>query len=296
MVKTVSIIGIGRVGGALALAFDKCDYTIQNLVSRTADKVNAISQLLQYKSNYTNSLSNFKSDVIFIATPDTEIENTAVNLSKILTETPFIFHTSGSLSSEILNSLRQNGCRVGSFHPLVSISEANLGAKHFADAYFCLEGDAEAVEVGKTMVAALGGNAFSIRTADKPLYHAAAVVACGHFVALFSTAVEMLAGCGLDAENARKMLLPLVKSTVENLSAQTPAEALTGTFARADAAALQRHLGSLKNNRELLEIYSLLGKRSLRLAEKQGADLLKIGEMTEILQKIEFDETEQKIV
>ncbi len=294
MIKTVSIIGIGRVGGALALALDKCGYAIQNLVSRSPEKVDAVSQLLIHKSINQNGLKNFKSDVIFITTQDTEIENTAINLSKILTETPFIFHTSGSLSSEILNSLRQNGCRVASFHPLVSISEVKLGAKRFADAYFCLEGDTEAVAVGKSMVAALGGNAFSIRTADKPLYHAAAVVACGHFVALFSTAVEMLAECGLDAENSRKILLPLVKSTVENLHTQTPAEALTGTFARTDTDTLQRHLGSLKNNREVLEIYSLLGKRSLKLAEKQGADLLKIGEMTEILQKIESDEASRR--
>jgi predicted dinucleotide-binding enzyme len=41
MVQTVSIIGVGRVGGALALALDKCGYKVENLVSRNgqnADK------------------------------------------------------------------------------------------------------------------------------------------------------------------------------------------------------------------------------------------------------------------
>jgi predicted short-subunit dehydrogenase-like oxidoreductase (DUF2520 family) len=205
-------------------------------------------------------------------------------LSKILTTKPFIFHTSGSISSEILINLQDKGCKTASFHPLVSISDSILGAERFADAYFCLEGDDEAVTVGKTIVTDLRGKAFSIETKHKPLYHASAVTACGHFVALFSVAIEMLKDCGLNVETSQKILLPLVKSTVENLQTQTPAQALTGTFARTDTETLQKHLDSLKTNRELLEIYSILGKRSLKLAEKQGADLSKIAKMLEILE------------
>jgi predicted short-subunit dehydrogenase-like oxidoreductase (DUF2520 family) len=285
MVQTVSIIGIGRVGGALALALDKCGYKIKNLVSRTTKQANVISQLIQCKINCSDNLAHLHTDIIFITTQDTEIKNVAESLAKNLTNKSFIFHTSGSLSSEILHILREKNCKVASFHPLVSISNPILGAERFADAYFCLEGDEDAVTVGKKIVADLGGNAFSIETKNKPLYHASAVTACGHFVALFSTAVEMLANCGLDAETSQKILLPLVKSTVENLQTQTPAQALTGTFARTDTETLQRHLKVLENNREFLEIYSLLGKRSLKLAEKQGADLTKINKILAILRE-----------
>ncbi len=283
MVQTVSIIGIGRVGGALALALDKCGYKVQNLVSRSGQNADKISALLSNKPNITNNSAEIRSDIIFIAAQDSEIEKVAENLAENLTCNPIVFHTSGSLSSEILDVLRQKNCRVASLHPLISISNSVIGAERFADAYFCTEGDNEAVNIGNRIVTDFGGKAFSIKTEYKPLYHASAVVACGHLVALFSTAIEMLTNCGLDAETSQKILLPLVKSTVENLQTQTPAQALTGTFARTDAQTMQKHLASLADNNELLNIYTLLGKQSLKLAEKQGADLTKINEMLRIL-------------
>jgi predicted short-subunit dehydrogenase-like oxidoreductase (DUF2520 family) len=85
--------------------------------------------------------------------------------------------------------------------------------------------------------------------------------------------MEMLARCGLKANRARAVLLPLLKSTLENLYTTDPAHALTGTFARADTATVQRHLAALHSQKlpEALAAYLLLGKRSLQLAKKAGA-------------------------
>lgn len=129
------------------------------------------------------------------------------------------------------------------------------------------------------------GNSFSIETKYKTLYHASAITACGHLVALVSAAVEMLSKCGLSAEKSQQILLPLINSTVQNLAVQTPAEALTGTFARADVDVMQKHLQILNENSEpeLLEIYKTLGLRSLKLAEQQGANKEKLEQMNQIL-------------
>ena len=42
----------------------------------------------------------------------------------------------------------------------------------------------KAVEAAKKIVDALGGKSFSIETKYKTLYHASAVTACGHLVAV----------------------------------------------------------------------------------------------------------------
>ncbi|MDQ3798982.1 MAG: DUF2520 domain-containing protein, partial [Acidobacteriota bacterium] len=95
----------------------------------------------------------------------------------------------------------------------------------------------------------------------------------GHVTALISLAVEMLAACGLTGDAAQAVLLPLVKSTIKNLENQTPPQALTGTFARADVATMKRHLEAIKESSApgLLEVYLQLGLRSLHLAEMHGA-------------------------
>ena len=230
----ISIIGIGRVGGALALALKANGYKVENLVVKNEEDFDKVDEIIQTNSKIISfeQLRKIKSDVIFITTQDSAISNVANNLAQYLQNKPFVFHTSGALSSEILHSLKSIGCQIGSLHPLVSISDAILGATRFENAYFCVEGDEKAVETADKIVESLGGKSFSIETKYKTLYHASAVTACGHLVALIDVAIEMLAKCGLSEENSKEILLPLIKSTIENLSAQTTAEALTGTFAR----------------------------------------------------------------
>lgn len=274
--QTVSIIGVGRIGGALALALDTKDYTIENLIFRDEKKAKIIrGKLKANPQTFTLAeAEKITSDIVIICTNDSEIKVVVETLAEKLEHQPFVFHTSGAFSSEILNKLKNIGCPTGSIHPLVSVSDATLGIERFRGAYFCVEGESESVGVAEKIVADLGGESFSIDTAYKTLYHAAAVTACGHLVALLDAAFEMMGKCGLNEEKGKQILLPLIKSTIENLERQTPAAALTGTFARADAETFARHLETLEKNisREIIEIYLLLGLRSLPLAEKQGAN------------------------
>ena len=280
--ESVSIIGVGRVGGALAIALAKKKYKIENLFLRN-NKEWDVSQLLNAppKQLFENEYSQIDSEIILITTGDSEIEKVAGELAKKLRGQPYVFHTSGSLSSKNLKMLNEIGCRVGSIHPLVSISEALTGAEHFADAYFCVEGDPEAVLLAEKLARDLGGKSFSVKTEYKTLYHASAVTACGHLVALIDVAIEMLTKCGLDETDARKMLMPLVKSTIENLNTQKTSEALTGTFARADVETLEKHLQIMERtvSGDVLEVYLQLGFRSLHLAEVRGAEQKDIAKM-----------------
>lgn len=271
----ISIIGAGRLGGALAIALAGENFEIENLVARNFQTAEDVATLIDPKPKIllADNWSEIASDVILITTQDSEIESVAAKLALTVKNKPQIFHTSGALSSEILEKLKAVGCQTGSIHPLVSISDAKLGARRFAEAFFCVEGDAEAVETAEILVEKLCGKSFSIATEYKTLYHASAVLSSGHLTALIAVAIEMLAKCGLKENDAQKILLPLIKSTVENLQTQTPAEALTGTFARADVKTLDKHLEILqkKVSAEALEVYLQLGARSIDLAEAQGA-------------------------
>lgn len=271
---SVSIIGVGRVGGALALSLPPEKYVVENLVQRGKSEAKAIAARLAPSPNVvlTDDLREISSDIIFITTQDGCIHETAAALTGKLANGSIVYHTSGALASTVLNDLKTAGSSVGSIHPLVSISEPALGSSRFRGAYFCIEGEHRAVERGKEIVADLRGQAFSIDTEFKTLYHAAAVTACGHMVALFDASVEMMTGCGLSTAESKKILMPLVVSTVDNLSRQSTSAALTGTFARADTETFTRHLTALNANvsEDLLEIYLILGERSLELAAREG--------------------------
>src|SRR5687767_5440858 len=212
----VSIIGIGRVGGALALALSKANYELDYLIHRDPAVAETIAAQLPGNPRLASfeSFPQITSDIVIISTPDPEISATANRLAGHLEKPAIVFHTSGSLASEILGELVAIGCSTGSMHPLVSISEAVSGSANFSNAFFCLEGDDTAVTAADSIVKALGGRPFTIASEHKPLYHAAAVTACGHLVALIDIAIEMLSKCGIDQPTAKQVLLPLIVSTI----------------------------------------------------------------------------------
>ncbi|MEP6635450.1 MAG: DUF2520 domain-containing protein [Acidobacteriota bacterium] len=278
---TVTIVGSGRLGTALALALTSSGYQIEALVARRPSRARRAASLIGSRTGAFGATQLQLlplSKITVIATPDDQIRSTAEQLAsfqKAAGRGRTVLHTSGALSSsDVLSPLAEVGFDVGSLHPLVSVSDPRTGSAKLPGAFYCVEGDAAATRVARAMVIALKGESFHIRSNSKPLYHAAAVMASGHVVALFQLTTEMLVQCGLTLNSARRVLLPLLESTVSNLSTADPAHALTGTFARGDLATVQRHLKALSSDNlfDALAAYKLLGRRSLELAREMGGD------------------------
>jgi predicted short-subunit dehydrogenase-like oxidoreductase (DUF2520 family) len=272
----VSIIGTGRLGTALAIALAQEGYSISALAARRRESARRAAALRGRLLDGSTRVLAVKElgelrmpELLIIATPDDQIAPVAENVARLDWDSgskSTVLHTSGALSASILSPLRKKGWSAGSLHPLVSVSEPKAGAQLLRSAFWSVEGDQRAVRLGKAIVRDLDGKSFSISSENKPLYHAAAVMASGNVTALFDVAIEMLAECGLTRRQAQSALLPLLASAVRNLEKMNPAQALTGTFARGDVETVKRHLALLKNNKAALEMYRLLGLRSLDLA------------------------------
>ena len=265
------------MGTALASALGECGYEVRALVSRGAAGARRAAARVGLKTLAVGAgeLERLPTvELLFITTPDDALKGTVASLASLTESRARVaLHTSGALSSEVLSPLRARGYRVGSMHPLAAVSEPAAGARSLRRAFYCVEGDAAAVRAARAVVRELGGRSFSVEPEDKALYHAAAVMTAGHVVALFDTALDTLRRCGLDERQAREVFLPLLQSTVENLSTQTPERALTGSFARADAETVVKHIESLRKlqDSDALSTYVALGEHSLKLAERAGA-------------------------
>ncbi len=272
----VFIIGTGRLGTALAIALVEEGYSIGALVAHRRESVRRAAalpgRLLEGSTRVlaAKELAKLRApELLIIATPDDQISKVAQTVAKLdwyIGSNSTVLHTSGALSASVLSPLQKKGWSTGSLHPLVSVSEPKAGARLLRKAFWSVEGDRRAIRLGKTIVRDFDGKSFSITSENKPLYHAAAVMASGNVTALFDVAIEMLAECGLTRRQAQSALLPLLSSAVRNLEDLDPVAALTGTFARGDLETVKRHLASLQKNQPALEIYRLLGRRSLDLA------------------------------
>ena len=124
-------------------------------------------------------------------------------------------------------------------HPLVALPDAERGAERLVGAWFGLAaaGDSLAAEA----VASLRGKVVHVAEADWPRYHAAAVIASNHLVALLGQAerVAVSIGAPIDA------FLDLARGSLADVAALGAAGAVTGPVRRGDSGTVERHLQAL---------------------------------------------------
>jgi len=286
----VSIIGAGRLGLALGTALRNAGVAIDVAISRSLSSARRARRLLRAPAVAAGSRELREltpryrallqqTDLILIAVPDDLVPQIAKQLAELLSSVKAVkgtsprrplavMHTSGALTSRVLQPLQRLGMAVGSIHPLVSIS-GHDNRQPFSSVYFSVEGQAAAVRLGKQLVRHLSGRSFVLQTKNKPLYHAAALMASPNLTALVDIAVEMMSRSGVRPADAARMLLPLIGSTLANLTHQDPAHALTGTFKRGDRETAKMHLDAIASQRltDALGAYLILGERSLKLSD-----------------------------
>ena len=210
------VVGRGRAGGALAIALGRAGWDEAEVRGRGDDLSDAAAGV----------------DLLVLATPDPAVAEVAAAIEPV--PTTVVAHLAGSLTLEVLAPHE----RRASVHPLVALPSAELGAERLVDgAWFAVAGDPMAEEV----VAALGGRAISVADEQRVVYHAAAVIASNHLVALLGQAQRVAAAAGVPLE----AYLDLVRATVENVAELGPADALTGPIARGDEVTVTKHLAAL---------------------------------------------------
>jgi len=229
------VVGAGRAGSALALALRDAGAEVDGPLGR-GDLAGAAARV----------------HLLVLAVPDAAIADVAASIEPVAGTV--VAHLAGSLG---LDPLAPHPRRAA-IHPLVALPSAEVGAARLTGgAWFALaeDGDPLAAEV----VAALGGHTFTVADADRARYHAAAVIASNHLVALLDQAAAVAPdGVPLAA------YLDLVRATVENVAALGPRAALTGPAARGDAATIARHLDAIAADERAL--YEVLSDRCRRMA------------------------------
>jgi predicted short-subunit dehydrogenase-like oxidoreductase (DUF2520 family) len=270
----ISIIGAGRGGQTLGRLAHEAGYEIADVVCRTSRSANrAVKFIGAGKAQSLARVALSPADILFITTPDDRIAETVDLIRRSSLQPCITLHTSGALSSDVLQPLTTRGFAVASCHPLQSFATPQRGVSLMPHTYFCIEGDRRAVRQARQFVKAIGAKHFTIAKEKKNLYHAAAVLASGGVTTLISAALEMLAHCGLSEREARRVLLPLVEGSLENLAAVGAAKALTGPVRRGDAGTVRKNMQAIAEvDAGLVELYRRLAERSLLLAEEAGAN------------------------
>ena len=172
-------------------------------------------------------------DLVLIATPDEAIADVARAIEA--TERTVVAHVSGSAGLHPLASHPRRAV----LHPLVALPDAERGAERLVGAWFGLAeaGDPLVAEA----VASLRGRVVHVAEDGWARYHAAAVIASNHLVALLGQAERVAASVGAPVE----AFLDLARGSLADVADLGPRAALTGPVRRGDTATVARHLAAL---------------------------------------------------
>lgn len=235
VISRIAVVGAGRLGCALSEALSAA-FAVDGPLGRGADP------------------SEADVDVVLLCVPDAEIAAAAAAL------TPragvFVGHCSGATRLDVLAPHD-----AFSLHPLMTVTPEGAA---FAGAGAAIAGATPvAARVATTLALALGMEPVEIDDEDRAAYHAAASIASNFLITVQDAAERLAATAGLD----RRLLVPLVRATVENWARLGAREALTGPVARGDAATVARQREAVAERAaELLPLFDALVHATRALA------------------------------
>lgn len=231
---SVRTIGRGRAGSAVVRGLVSAGWTDAGSCGRADDATGAADGV----------------DLLVVATPDAAVADVATRVDPVATTV--VAHLAGSLGLDVLAPHP----RRAAIHPLRSIATPDTD---LAGAWFAVAGDPLAGDV----VDAIGGRAIAVVDGDRAAYHAAAVIASNHLVALLGQVERVAAAAGVPLA----AFFDLVRGTVDNVERLGPAAALTGPVARGDWDTVARHRAALDPAER--DAYDALAGAAARLVDRE---------------------------
>lgn len=265
MTIKIGFIGAGKVGTAFGNYIKIRGFLLAGYWSRTHAHAADSAEFTDSRAFETLDELIRASDIIFITVADravAEVAQEIATMSVSLNGKTFC-HTSGAISSEVLNPIRERGAKVCGAHMLTAVSGRDCD---FSDSFFTVEGECgEITEI----LRACGNRYKRIDPKDKVKYHAAAVFASNFVAGLADTACGLLGECGFSEREALAALAPLIENNVENIIKKGAKAALTGPVSRGDFVTVKRHLECLKDLHPAKEVYEVMTETLKNMCDRK---------------------------
>ena len=262
---TISIVGPGNLGTALALTLPAAGYVVKFIAARpksiASRETKGLARRVKARLVALGKVP-LDSDLVWITVPDDAIAATALRLARAQNWSgKIVFHSSGALTSDDLAPLRAHGAKVASVHPGMTFVRGP--APQMRGVAFAVEGDPAAVRVAKRIVQDLGGTTYAIKKRNKVLYHAFGSFASPLVIALLASLERVAQAAGIRSDDVKTMMVPLLVQTLRNYLQHDAASAFSGPLVRGDVATVRRHLEELKAVPEARAVYIALARSAV---------------------------------
>ncbi|PVE94092.1 DUF2520 domain-containing protein [Microbacterium sp. TPD7012] len=205
---TIAVIGAGRLGGVLARSLRTAGFDVLGPLRRDQSMPSA--------------------DIALLCVPDAAIPAVAFVARP---HVRLVGHVSGATGLDDVDF---------SIHPLQTFTGSETPDVFDGIGAAIAGSTDEARAIAEQLARALGARPFTVDDAHRATYHAAASFSSNFVLAVLDAAEQLAAEAGIPADDARELLAPLVRRSVDNWADVGAPDALTGPIARGDASTIER--------------------------------------------------------
>ncbi len=255
----IGLIGCGRVGITLFLLLKKNNHLVGVYDTDIKNKRRAL-QLLHIRQNPVSADLIRKSEALFFATPDDQVVKAFAKAKPYIQGKKYIFHFSGLLPASIFP--RSRNVHRASIHPFATFPTIIIQPRK---KYFLfVEGDREAVKVARKIFKSKHFTIRSIAKKRKLHYHLTGVFASNLLIGLLSTVRTLAKRTGWKESDFYEVVFSIVEETLMNTKKYTLDNALSGPLQRGDVEVIKKHIHTLMEDKDMLNIYKTVSLYMLR--------------------------------
>jgi predicted short-subunit dehydrogenase-like oxidoreductase (DUF2520 family) len=265
MIRSVLVMGMGRVGSSLApwLASGGLEVRWWNRSPLDAELLDLLALAGVLPLDPTEPAP----ELVLAALPEALLPAVPGMLAKMLPGAlPLLVHTSGGAAPELWSDYRGAKARM---HPLLPFTARGQHLPEQPPVLFLVGGDEMAARAARELVLRCNGRHLDAPVQLQPaLYHAACVLACNFPAFLGASAQSAFQAAGLTPHQSTEATTALMASMLELAGRVGFGAAVSGPASRGETPILQQHARALAaTDAELAAVYELLAATILRRRE-----------------------------
>ena len=210
---SIGVVGQEPAGIAMAKALSAAGHQVVAITNKSLDSDEGIELLLPLAKKLSDEEILAASELVLLAVPASEIENTTSRLSESWRAGQLVIHLAAEFDHEILDLALAKGAIPLAIHPAMRFTGTSLDINRMKESYFAVSAPAVALPIAQALVIEMGAEPIVIASKARASYAEAIAVASNFSAMIVNQAVGLLEQAGV--ENPSLVIAPVIESAVD---------------------------------------------------------------------------------
>jgi predicted short-subunit dehydrogenase-like oxidoreductase (DUF2520 family) len=197
----------------MAKALSAAGHQVVAITNKSLDGDEGIELLLPLAKKLSDEEILAASELVLLAVPASEIENTTSRLSESWRAGQLVIHLAAEFDHEILDLALAKGAIPLAIHPAMRFTGTSLDLNRMKESFFAVSAPVVALPIAQALVIEMGAEPIVIESSARASYAEAIEVASNFSAMIVNQAIGLLEQAGVP--NPALVIAPVIESAVD---------------------------------------------------------------------------------